>query len=99
MYDTADCNCHVAWFGTVIVFHESRSTAEIKICADGDSTRNPYLPDGYVQVFNAPVQPNPIVIALLPFLLQFRLCGRLLCVLVRACSGFAGELGIDMTSS
>ena len=38
---------------------EPRSAAEIKICADGDSTGNPYLPDGYVQVFNVPAQPNP----------------------------------------
>ena len=42
-----------------MVFHEPRSAAEIKLCADGDSTGNPYLPDDYVQVFNALAQPNP----------------------------------------
>ena len=82
-----------------MVFHELRSAAKIETCADGDSTGNPYLSDGYVQVFNAPAQPNPIIIALLPFLLHSRLCGRLLRVFLRACSGFAGELGIDMISS
>ena len=43
------------------------------------------------------LNPIPIVIALLPSLLQFRLCGRVLRVLLRACSSFAGELGINMT--
>ena len=82
-----------------MVFYEPRSAAENKICSDGDSTGDPYLPDGYVQVFNAPAQPNHVVIALLHSLLQFRLCGRLLRVLLCACSGFAGKLGFDMTSS
>ena len=42
------------------------------------------------------LNPTPILIVHLPSLLQFRLCGRLLRVLLRACSGFAGELGIDI---
>ena len=99
MYDTVNFSFCVAWSKDVMIFYKLRSIAEIKIYADGDSTGNPYLPDGYVQVFNAPAQPNSILIALLPFLLQFPLCGRLLRVLLRACSGFAGELGVDITSS
>ena len=95
----ADFSFCVTWSEDVMVFYEPRSVAEIKIYADGDSTGNPYLPDGYVQVFNASAQPNSILIALLPFLLQFPLCGRLLRVLLRACSGFVGELGVDIISS